>query len=80
MNNQIQQSQKSKLVRRTINNVLLSYMEDGYKLMDRIKNNHSVTYWLTHTNGNRLTIQIDMIEKKADIYINRNYSNTYYIV
>lgn len=54
-------------------------MEDGYMLVDRYVYDNITSYYLRHQNNNRICIDFDNAEKKANVYINGKYNTSYYI-
>lgn len=65
-------------IERITNATVKSYIRDGYKLQNYEFNEISqlAIYHIEHSNGNRIKIVGDTIDKKIDVYLNDKLNKT----
>lgn len=69
---------KENKIERITNATVKSYIHDGYKLLDYEFNEISqlAIYYIRHSNGNKIKIVGDTIERKINIYLNDKLNKT----
>lgn len=69
---------KENKIERITNATVKSYIHDGYKLLDYEFNEISqlAIYYIKHSNGNKIKIVGDTIERKINIYLNGKLNKT----
>ena len=69
---------KENKIERITNATVKSYIHDGYKLLDYEFNEISqlAIYYIKHSNGNKIKIVGDTIERKINIYLNEKLNKT----
>ena len=69
---------KENKIERITNATVKSYIHDGYKMLDYEFNEISqlAIYYIKHSNGNKIKIVGDTIERKINIYLNGKLNKT----
>lgn len=69
---------KENKIERITNATVKSYIHDGYKMLDYEFNEISqlTIYYIKHSNGNKIKIVGDTIERKINIYLNGKLNKT----